>query len=157
MKLIFSDNDSARVAALREAFAGRGDLHVVQVKRTEELRIMPELDALYLSVMGAERWGAYPVVHKAQVLKVTDKDRAEGWPPYVIAGVAMKSDDPRDPKFELGLIVSCAVEAAKQFNLEGSGWIDTIGFGGDWIGLKKMSPEEAAEIIRRSSESPQSK
>jgi hypothetical protein len=154
VKLIFSDNDLGRVAALQRAFSGRSDLFAVHVSRRGELARVPDLDAIYLSVMGAERFGARPIIHSAQVLNVTAEDREAGWPPYIIAGVAMKSDDPREPKFELGLIVRCVIEAVNRFNSECSAKISIIELGGSWIGLEKMSPEEAGDIIRRNSENP---
>jgi hypothetical protein len=113
---------------------------------------MAGLDAEFLSVMGGEKWGARPIVHQAQVLKVPPGDRAAGWPPYVVAGVAMTQVEPHDAGSELGLIVRCVVEAVKQFNAENGNVVQTIGLGADWIGLRKLSPEEAADIIIRSFE-----
>jgi hypothetical protein len=85
-------------------------------------------------------------------LKTKDQDRIAGWPPYVVAGVAMKKDDPRDPKFELAVIIRCVLDAVESFNSHGLEKIETVAFGSDWIGLKKLDPAEAGEIIRRTFE-----
>ena len=45
--------------------------------------------------MGAERWGALPIPHKAQLLRVASEDRINGYPVYVIAGSLFDIEDPR--------------------------------------------------------------
>ena len=149
MRLIFGDDSPERVSVLKKSFSGVPGLSAVLVQKTNVLLHTKDLDAIYLSVVGAERWGARPLFHEAEVLKTKDEDRKAGWPEYVVAGVAMRKEDPRDPKFELMLIVRCVIEAIQTFNSHESTKIRTIAFGSDWIGLKKLDPAEAGDLIRR--------
>ena len=99
----------------------------------DKLPTLPDLDAMFLTLPGAERWGARPLVHKAQILRTQPaQDTAPaGMPPYVIAGVAMAPDDPHDPAFELQLILTSTLEAVQAFNAKHSEAIKVIGF---WAG-----------------------
>src|SRR5437867_1633912 len=78
----------------------------------DKLPTLPDLDAMFLTLPAAERWGARPLVHKAQILRTqrAQETSPADMPPYVIAGVAMAQDDPHDPVFELQLIMTTTLE-----------------------------------------------
>src|SRR5258708_38805495 len=102
-RLIFSDPSLERVGAMRR---GIGDSSVAEVRhlKSDQLPKLPELDAIYLSIMTAEPWGAYPIVHKAQVL-TNRENRLAGWPTHIVAGVAMSQHEPREPGFAWGVLI----------------------------------------------------
>src|ERR1041385_1202129 len=89
--LIFDDNDEV-VEKLLAAFHGRAEL-TARWLEPSEIAQLPELDALYLTLPAAERWNPRLLFYESQVLKTQTEDN--GWPRYIVAGIAMKPDDPR--------------------------------------------------------------
>lgn len=144
LQLLFSHPDERIVMKLRDGFGGHPQI-TARTLTSRQLAKLPNLDALYLTIMAAERWGAYPIRHAAQVLATQSEP---GWPPFVIAGVAMANEDPRDPAFELHLIVQAVLKAARQFNSASPRQITTIGLSPEWIGLDTLDPADAGRIIR---------
>ena len=144
--LIFGDPDAARVELLRQGFASHPEITACAVKSAELTRATGA-DAIFLTIMAAERWGAKPITHQAQVLRTNQEDQFMGWPAFVIAGVAAKPGDPRDPEFELRMIVLAVLRAATSFNAASEQPVRHVAFGPEWIGIKKLAPLKAAEII----------
>lgn len=120
----------------------------------EKLPTLRDLDAIFLTLPAAERWGARPLLHQAQILRVTPaQDTAPvGMPPYVIAGVAMAPDDPHDPVFELQLIMTSALEAVRAFNTKHAEALKVIGFWAGHLLLGQLEPEQVGKIIRSTCE-----
>jgi hypothetical protein len=112
-----------------------------------QFRCLEGLDALFLTLPYAERWGAKPILYRAQVLKTEGED--EGMPPYVIAGGAFHPDqirDARDARYELRQVIASALDSVETFNRENSEKILTVGFQTDIY--DQLSPEEAGQIVR---------
>jgi hypothetical protein len=145
-RLIFSDPDAERVEALRRGIGAHPDLQVIHLK-SDQLRKLPELDAIFLTIMAAEAWGAVPFVHRAQVL-TNRENRLAGWPTHIVAGVAMDPGDPREPVFELKLIIRAVLEAIKEFNQKFEEPITSIGFSPEWTGINRIDPIKAGRIVR---------
>ena len=146
-RLIFSDPNSERVEALRSGIGDHSDLQVIHLK-SDQLRKLPELDAIFLSIMAAEAWGAVPLVHRAQVL-TNRENRLAGWPIHIVAGVGMSQEDRREPVFELRLIIRAVLEAIKEFNQKSEEVIKTVGFSPEWTGINRIDPIKAGRIIRQ--------
>jgi hypothetical protein len=120
----------------------------------DQLPMLPDLDAMFLTLPAAERWGARPLVHKAQILRTqrAQETSPAGIPPYVIAGVAMAQDDPHDPVFELQLIMTATLEAVQAFNATHPEAIKVIGFWAGNLLLGQLAPEQVGQIIRSTCE-----
>jgi hypothetical protein len=116
----------------------------------DKLPTLPDLDAIFLTLPAAEQWGAYPLLHKAQILRaqLAQNTSPAGMPPYVIAGVAIAPDDPHDPVFELQLIMTSALEAVQAFNAQHPEAIEVIGFWAGHLLLGQLAPEQVGKIIR---------
>jgi len=146
-KLIFSDRDTERVKLLQQGFETHSRI-TARLLSAHEVRRLPNLDAFYLSIMAAERWGARPIVHEVQVLRTTPKDQSEGWPAFVIAGLALREgEDPFDARFGLSLLIRAVLKAVKNFNVEGGDTISGVGFESSWTGIDRLPALEAAQII----------
>jgi hypothetical protein len=151
---IFAELNKQRVAAMQTAFLKQPSLRAVCC-RSGDLKDCEQLDALYVSLMAAERLGIFPQtipVRKAEILQTRDDYRSKGWPPYIITGVAMSKDDPRDPQSELRLIIRVVTETVILFNLEHDNAIKRVGFTPEWIGLKHLDGIIAGETIVNSYE-----
>lgn len=146
-KLVFSDDSEATAEALRRAFRGCPELSA-SVLKPDQLPKLGGLDALFLTLVAAERWGSRPIPYKAQVLRTLPED--EGLPPYVVTGIAMNIDDERinDPRAELELVMSAVLDAIEVYNSENNGVINAIGFWTELLGINHMNPVEAGQIIR---------
>ena len=146
LKLIISHKDENIVNLLRNGFQGYPGISVLELP-PDELPKVVGLDAVYLSVMGAERWGARPIVHKAQILRTRAEEAENGFPPYVVAGGVFNDDDPRDPRFQLEVVITSVLEAIRAFNLEHDQPIRSIGFWAEDLLIGKMEPIEMAHTI----------
>jgi hypothetical protein len=147
MNLVFAIPDPERAIALEHPLASRPEF---QVKQTRQRDLTQEVDAVYVSITAAERWGAHkrPLIHQAQVFRTRPEDRAEGWPPFVIAGLTARPDeDPFDPRL-MPLIIKAAIVAARRFNARGDELIESIAFEPSWTLIDRLPPLEAAEMIR---------
>lgn len=145
--LIFGDPDLERVKLLQQGFQSHPQI-TARALKPHEVRTLPNLDAFYLSIMGAERWGARPIIHEAQVLRTTPEDRTDGWPPFVIAGGAFKPEEaPLNERIVLRVVISAVLKAVEMFNAEKNEVIQSIGFEPFFTGIDKLPPLEAARII----------
>jgi len=146
-RLIFADEREEIVEQLQRAFEGCPELEAVRLPPAQ-LHSLDGLDAVYLTLPHAERWGAKPILYKAQILKTRAAE--EGMPPFVIAGGAFHPDQIRDARYEVRQVIASALDAVETFNRENSEKILTVGF---WTEISpmmfdKLSPEEAGHIIR---------
>ena len=145
-QLTFSETEAERVLAMRRGIGNEQNLQVVQIP-SHQLVNCDNLDAVYMSVSAAESLGAYPILHKAQILTNREND-LRGWPLHVIAGVAMEENDPRDAGSELRLILNAVLEVVGDFNRKGDEQINNIGFAPEWTGIRRLDPLHAGRIIR---------
>jgi len=136
-----------RSTLLRQGLEGHKEISVLEL-RPSELPRLKGLDAIYLTAMGAERWGARPIRHKAQVLSTTPADAEKGLPKYVVAGGVFALAEPADPAFQVLVVVTSVLEAIKAFNLDGNEVICNIGFWADDLLIQDIDPIEAARVIR---------
>jgi len=70
-------------------------------------------------------------------------------PPYVVTGVTIGANDPRsgDPSHELKLTMTAVLDAVKAFNAKNAPPIRVIGFRTDALGMDRLDPADAANII----------
>lgn len=146
-KLIISHENQNTITHLQKGLAGCEEITAIKLKPNELLKL-EALDAVYLTVMGAERWGALPIPHKAQVLRTAPADAEKGYPPYVIAGSVFTAEDSLDPRFQLRVIVDAVLNAVRSFNLAESDPIWKVGFWAEDLCITLMSPEAAGELIK---------
>ncbi|MDQ1637733.1 MAG: hypothetical protein QOF62_1072 [Pyrinomonadaceae bacterium] len=146
-KLLFSDDNADLVRKLEEAFNGCPDL-TARVLEPHELPTLEKLDALYVTFMAAERWRTELVFYESQVLKTRPED--EGWPPYIVTGIALKPDDPRagNPTEELKLVMNAVLDAIESYNSSNNFPIKNVGFWSESLRIPRMDVYAAGEIIR---------
>ena len=145
-EMIFSDTHEEVVKQLRRAFEGCYELTAL-LMQPNELRCY-ELDAIFLTLTAAERWGSKFIPYKSQVLKTHPGDK--GMPRYVVTGIAMDPEDPRtlDPKLELEVVILAVLDAIDSFNIENDKPIRVVGFWTDMLRIDHMDAFEAGKIIR---------
>lgn len=146
-QLLFSADDPQLVRILQQSFDGCPELTAV-VLEPHQLPNLKGVDALYLSMIAAERWNPRPIFYESQVLKTRPEDI--GWPPYVVAGILMRPDDPRagDPTEELKLVMKAVLGAISSYNQANNAPICRVGFWSDTLGIDHIDVAAAGEIIK---------
>ena len=147
LKLAIIDSDQDRLNGLSVAFRERGS-SVETVKVDQVLYVKPPggLDAIFLVLPAAERWGSRPILGQAQVLRTTPEDQRTGMPPFVVTGVALRPSDARGPLPETRLLVSTALEAVRSFNAGNDDAIHRLGFWAVNL-LNGVTPAQLAQVF----------
>jgi hypothetical protein len=148
-QLVIAVDNSHNLRRMRQGLAGCPEITVLELP-ADKLATRADLDAIFLPLPAAERWGSRPLLHTAHILSAK---RPEGlpsadMPPYVITGVAMAPDDPREPAFELQLIVTSVLEAVQAFNATHPGAVQVIGFWAGNLCVDQLGPERVGKILR---------
>lgn len=146
LQLLFSDSNEQRRKEIRRAFGTIPGLSVLSIV-PDQLPKLEGLDALFLTIVAAERWGSRPIPYRAQVLKT---HRTDGMPPFVVTGIAMNPGDPRINNLaaQLHLVLTAVLDAVKSYNQENNFPIGRIGFWTDDLSINRMDPALAGQIIR---------
>ncbi len=155
MHLIIEHPDPEAVRLLQEGFKPHPCLEA-RVTRPFAPGVRPDVDALYLPMPGFEQVPAILLfIHQAHVfrtkqafpLRTASKDAAE-WPPFLLSGfVTRQNEEFSDPRL-LPLFIKAAVAAVRRFNLQGQEVIRTVRLDSAWAHMDKLSPQEAAQVIR---------
>jgi hypothetical protein len=143
--LIFDPNPDV-VAALNQSFHDASAISVQLVKKMLYLEPPRGIDALYLPLAAAERWGAKPLVHDSQVLATSDEDQRKGLPPYIVTGTCLSPEDARGPVPEITLLLTSVFRAIKAFNTVHDAKLRRIGFWAYNL-LKGLEPSELKAIL----------
>lgn len=147
LNVILIDSQQSTIDSLSDAFRGVNAISFAKVDRVlYSLPPPPGLDAIFLLLPAAERWGARPILGRCQVLQTTPDDQRKGMPHHVVTGVAMRPDDPRGPLPETKLLITTAAEAVREFNSRGQEKINSLGFWAIDL-LKGVTPAQLAEIF----------
>ena len=87
------------------------------------------IDAFYLSLGRAERWGSRPIPpHTVAVLHTSQTDQQSGIPPFVITGFLLKEGETPQVDAVLPLLFNCVLDAVAEVNTQQPGAIRTVGF-----------------------------
>jgi hypothetical protein len=146
IRLTIITADAGTYTDLRAAFE---DIDGVELVRTDQVLYTEPpkgLDAIFLVLAAAERWGSRPIPGKAQVLNTTEADQERGMPAFVVSGVVLKPEDPRGPVPETKALLQTALLAIRSFNATNDKKIYKIGFW-DRNLLRGVCPKELADIV----------
>lgn len=105
----------------------------------------PGFDAMYWPLVGAERWNVKPIEDVIQLVHTSDKDRAEGWPDYILAGLALSQPNTVDVHTGFRTWARALLSALKT---EAASEVRRIKVSTDIIRLSELTPLQAAEILR---------
>jgi hypothetical protein len=147
MEIIAFDTNPEVVRALRESI-GLPYFSTVLGNGIDATRAA-NLDALWMTWMQAERFGATPLLepHKASVFPTREEDTQRGFPPFIVAGVMLGPSDARDPAYQLELVVRSMLQAVEDFYVTTGTRILRIGTIPENLLLTELSPEQATLII----------
>jgi hypothetical protein len=126
--LVIQQPTRERVSELR---SGLGEVENVVVLGMEAktFSTLPGLDALYMSLTRAERFGSRPLPpHEVAVLDSGRQGADEGVPPLLIVGLVLEEHEPNTAHVCVPLIVRAVLRAAAEHNARWPGAIRTIGF-----------------------------
>jgi hypothetical protein len=149
LRVLIFDPDAGVIASLQKAFA---EVNAFTFKQTEKMLYLHPpsgIEALYLPLAAAERWGSRPIIHEAQILPTSQQDQSEGLPPFIITGTCLAPDDERGPIPETTLLVSVVFKAVRTFNRTNPREIRVIGFWAYNL-LKGIAPMQLRRIFETS-------
>ena len=147
-QLVVFNPDAAIVARLRASLT----LPYMSVVQSNwwQVAALVHLDAIWMTPMVALELAAvdppYPL-YRARVVAMRPREIALGFPPSVLVGVAIKQEDPDEPRWSLRLIISAMLEAIKTAREERGIEIERIGFHTGHLELDKLPLDEAQTII----------
>ena len=146
-KIVLIDSQQSTIDDLSTAFRVVEGVSFAKVDRAlYSLPPPPGLDAIFLILPAAERWGAMPAPGRCLVLQTTSDDQHKGMPPYVVTGVVMRPEDPRGPLPETRLLIISAIEAVREFNARSTEKINRLGFWANNL-LIDVTPAQLAQIF----------
>lgn len=148
LRIVIFDPDAAVVAELKSTFEDVPAVSIVRTERMLYLQPPPGLDVIYLPLAAAERWGAKPLVHKAQILSTSEQDRIGGLPPLIVTGTCLAPGDPRGPIPETALLISTVFEAISKFNDSSTLKIGVVGFWAYNL-LKDLTAKQLRQILQQ--------
>ena len=90
----------------------------------------PGLDAVFMTLPAAERWRPDFKSRKAQVLTTSRDDQENGFPPFVVTGVNLTAEDPKDPVSQARIVLEAALDEVTDYNNRNDGRIASLGF---WV------------------------
>lgn len=110
------------------------------------------LDALVLTLMQAERFGARPPFPEGEsfVLRTSPYDRERGLPPFMVAGVALHLRSPRDLREEVSIFLTEAFRAITRFNHQHLTKIRRMGVLADNLRVSELEGDALMNILRQS-------
>ena len=109
------------------------------------------LGAIWATPFAAlELFGAAPPypMHEARVVKTPPGQLQRGMPRYGIVGVATSRNDPKDPEYNLRLVLSSLLKAVNEFNSRSGDVIRRVGILPEDLDLRRLEPNTAFGIIR---------
>jgi hypothetical protein len=150
LKIIISEENQDCATLLRQALKKYADIVVVELS-PDKLCSLNTLDAIFLPLAMAERWGAKPLLYKSQILTSELKNKADmpqqDMPPYLVTGVAVPLDQDRNPLVQLELVLNSVFDAIKLFNDTTDNKIQTVGFWARNLFLDQLDPTLVGQIV----------
>lgn len=147
LEIVILDANQETLDEIATRCKALGAVKVQKVDRVLYTRPPKGMDALFLVLPAAEKWGAKPLPGKAQVLKTSPEDQRDGMPPYVVTGVVLRPSDPRGPVSETKMLIRTALDAVRGFNLSSGGnEIRRLGFWAVNL-LNDVTPEQLSAIL----------
>lgn len=130
-----------RLVAFKAGSQGVGNVVGLHMDPTSFLTLRG-IDAQYMSLTSAERWGSKPLAPgTVDLLETPESERQMGWPAYILTGITLNASDPDTADYVIGA-VAIGIHAVI---VERNVGIHTIGFQDDvWL-----SQWDAAEIGRQ--------
>ena len=147
LKIVILDSNQETVDEIAETCKAIGAITVQRVDRVLYTHPPRGLDALFLVLPAAEKWGARTLPGKAQVLKTSQDDQRDGMPPYVVTGVVLQPGDPRGPIPETEMLIRTALDAICEFNVSHKAeGIHNLGFWAVNL-LNGVTPQQLSKIF----------
>ncbi len=146
LEIVILDTNQGTLDEIAARCKALGAVTVRKVDRVAYTHPPSGLDAIFLVVPAAEKWGAKPII-EAQVLRTSPEDQRSGMPPYVVAGGVLRRDVPREPVKDAKMVISNALDAVREFNVShNGGGIHKLGFWAVNL-LDGVTPQQLATVF----------
>ena len=128
LKIVIIDSDQDRLRELSYAFKELGAVEIAKVDQVLYLHPPSGLDAIFLPLPAAERWGSRPILGETQILRTTPEDQRGGMPAFVVTDVAVRPGDKRGQLPDTKRLIRTVLEAVRSFNAKSGENIHRVGF-----------------------------
>src|ERR1700723_536774 len=116
MKISLIDANEERLEELKRALVDLPNVEMVAVPQAVYTRPPRGLSMIFMTLPAAERWKPHFKSREAQILTTSGEDQENGFPPLIVTGVNLRSDDPTDPVSQVRIVLESALLAAKGHN-----------------------------------------
>lgn len=128
MKLPIIGEDDEELNDLRSLVGNLSRVGFIEVEKAYYVQPPRGLDALFLTLPAAERWSPDFKSRKAQILNTSLEEQRDGYPPFIITGVNLAPDGPRDLASQLKLLLRKVLEASEESEQRAELKIENLGF-----------------------------
>jgi hypothetical protein len=145
MEIVILSDDEPSVRRYSAGLAKAG-LGIFKVAYLPARRIItePGFDALYWTLSAAERWNVRPVEDVIQIVRTNETDRREGWPDYLLVGLALSPANAASAELGLRAWVRALLIALAR---DGAATISRVKVPMDMIALNELAAERAAAVF----------
>ncbi len=147
MKILLIDESNLRLNHLREALQELPAIGFMEVPVAVYMMPPSGLDAVFMTLPAAEKWGPDFRSRKAQILRTSQGDQENGFPPLVVTGVNLTPNDPRDPFSQVRILLESALAEVREYNKRVDGRIENLGF---WVVdlTRGITTDQLIELMR---------
>jgi hypothetical protein len=145
IEVVLFDNDDRSAAKYASGFIQSGlEIFKVAYLPNGHLIREPGFDALYWTLVGAERYNVRPIEDVIQLVQTTDDDRAAGWPEHLLVGLALSEPNAVDVEAGFRTWARALLAAASSAPAPG---IARVKVPTDIVRLSELTPGRAAAIL----------
>lgn len=130
MKILLIEDKEERYLVLKEYLKDLPGIGILHVARALYIEPPTGLDAIFMTLPAAEKWGPDFKSREAQIVETMDSDRERGFPWWVVTGVNLSPEDPKDPVSQMRIMIRSALTQVAEYNLRNNGKIQRLGF---WV------------------------
>lgn len=128
MKISLIDAATERLSELRQALKDLPAIQFIEVQKAFYMCPPRGLDMIFMTLPAAERWGPDFKSREAQILTTSSEDQDKGFPPFIVTGVNLTAEDPKDPLSQVKIVLEAALAAVKIHNDKNTRKINDLGF-----------------------------
>ncbi|HLY41539.1 MAG TPA: hypothetical protein VKR52_10005 [Terracidiphilus sp.] len=147
MKILLIGERNKELDELRLHFRDSSSVSFIEVDQARYVDPPPSLDGILLTLPAAEQWSPDFRLAQAQILRSSERDRQQGIPPFIVTGINLGPEDPKDLPSQLRIFISRALQAVKDHNQSSQQRINRLGI---WIMdlTRCASVTQASEMLK---------
>ena len=111
MKILLIDANEERLRAIKESLRDLPQVGYVKVDKAVYVSPPLGLDMIFMTLPAAEEWNPDVTSRAAQILETSSRNREKGFPPFIVTGVNLATEDPKDSLSQVRIVLESVLEA----------------------------------------------